>query len=237
MVQSKAKIFLADERGVNETAWFRSFNTFNFGRYQNEHKTPFGNIYVLNDDTLDGNRSLKMLAEEESFVILLPIIGAIEYCSDEGAKNLLAAGQVQVLSVIKGETIELRNPFKTELVNFLQVWIRKNTQLPTPYASISTYDVNEFMNCLLQIFPSRIWETEFPFSVHIGKFLGRGETTFLPAKNKSAVFVFVLEGAFEVEGRLLHNRDGLALWDTEEIEVEALSNDAILLVIESSIIS
>jgi len=44
--------------------------------------------------------------------------------------------------------------------------------------------------------------------------------------------IFVLEGAFEAEGRLLHSRDGLALWDTNEIEIEALSNDAIILLIE-----
>jgi len=37
-----------------------------------------------------------------------------------------------------------------------------------------------------------------------------------------------------VEGRLLHERDGLPLLDTSEIEMEALSNDAIILVIETN---
>ena len=51
--------------------------------------------------------------------------------------------------------------------------------------------------------------------------------------NKEAgAFVFVIEGAFEVQGTLLHERDGLALWKTEEVEMEALSNEAIILVIE-----
>jgi len=40
---------------------------------------------------------------------------------------------------------------------------------------------------------------------------------------------------FEAEGRLLHERDGLALWDTVEIEMEALSNDAIILLIETTL--
>jgi hypothetical protein len=43
--QNKGKIFLADERGHNEMDWFRSFNTFNFGQYQLDHKTPFGPLY------------------------------------------------------------------------------------------------------------------------------------------------------------------------------------------------
>ena len=44
--------------------------------------------------------------------------------------------------------------------------------------------------------------------------------------------MFVIEGAFEVQGTLLHARDGLALWGTDKLEKEALSNDAIILLIE-----
>jgi len=44
--------------------------------------------------------------------------------------------------------------------------------------------------------------------------------------------VLAIEGAFEIQGTLLHARDGLALCGTDEVEVEALSNDAIVLLIE-----
>ncbi len=122
--QTKGKIFLADERGLNETSWFRSWNTFHFGKYQREHKHPFGDIYVLNDDMLDGGRSLRMLVEEYSHVILLPVVGAIKYKDTLGNESLIAAGQAQVYTVDKGVTIEISNPFKEALVNFLQIWIR-----------------------------------------------------------------------------------------------------------------
>lgn len=45
-------------------------------------------------------------------------------------------------------------------------------------------------------------------------------------------FALVLAGAFEVAGRLLHAHDGLALWDTAAVALEALGNDAVLLVLE-----
>ena len=44
----------------------------------------------------------------------------------------------------------------------------------------------------------------------------------------------MIAAAFEAEGRLLHERDGLALFDTNEIEMEALSNDAMMLLIETT---
>ena len=54
-----------------------------------------------------------------------------------------------------------------------------------------------------------------------------------PIKNKkNGIYAFVIEGVFEVQDRLLHTKDGLAMWDAEEIDFEALSNGAILLLLE-----
>lgn len=230
--QSKAKIFLADERGLNESGWFRSWNTFNFGPYYNEYKHPLGDIYIFNDDLLAGSGSIKMQAEESSYVLVLPVAGAVS-CKDQyKQESLLAAGQLQVLSVEKGKTIEFTNPFREDTINFLQVWF-KGIAIPdftTPV--VCDFDVNRFQNSLMKVSPQRVKDNRLPFSVSIGKFSGRGETVFYPQEEESPVFIFVIEGAFDVGGRLLHARDALALWDSGELEMEALSNDALILVME-----
>lgn len=236
MVKSKAKIFLARERGLNETTWFRSQTTFNFGSYQQDHKRPFGNLYILNDDILDGGRSLGMTAEEFSYVILLPVMGAISFFDSRGNEGLLAAGQVQFLVLDKKESLRITNPFEEELVNFIQLWIRGTKQPEDCAAVLSTFDINKFQNSLMKISPQRIGEELAPYSLSIGKFSGRGETVYHPGNPSAGNFVFVLEGAFEVDGRLLHARDGLALYETEEIEMEALSRDAVVLLIELPVI-
>lgn len=235
--QAKAKIFLADERGLNETAWFSSQNTFNFGKYFNEHKYPFGNIYVVNDDTLDAGCSLKMLIEENSHIILLPVMGAITFNDSYGNKNTVAAGQTQLLTIDKGGTLEIRNPFNDGLVNFLQIWIRAAEVEETKDNHLYTYNVNENIDRLVNISTHESESTALPFSISIGKFNGRAETVYQLKNKNSGVFVFVIEGAFEVQGRLLHARDGLALWETNEVEMEALSNDAIIVVIETQLYS
>ncbi|MBL7739698.1 MAG: pirin family protein [Chitinophagaceae bacterium] len=230
--QSKGKIFLADERGLNQTAWFRSLNTFNFGNYTHPHKQPFGDIYVINDDSLDAGRSLRMTVEEFSYVILLPVMGAIAYKDSSGQEKLIAAGQVEILTTAKDETIEVSNPFDEGVVNFLQLWVKADIIRSTPGSYLQTYNVNKCPDRLIKVSPASLGTSALPFSVSIGKFNGRGETTYQVKDKKRGVFVLVIEGAFEVQGRLLHARDGLALWDTEEIEMESLSNDAIILAIE-----
>ena len=50
--------------------------------------------------------------------------------------------------------------------------------------------------------------------------------------NTKAVFCFVIEGVFELEERLLYAKDGLALWDSRQADMETLSNDAIVFLVE-----
>lgn len=230
--QAKGKMFLADGRGLNETECFQSWNTFNFGKYFNENKDPFGDLYVVNDDALDGGHSLRMIIEDHSYIILLPVVGAIAYKDNLGNQNLIAAGQAQVLDLAKDAVIEITNPFKEGLVNFLQIWIRAGKAKETATSNALTYDVNKYLNSLIKIFPENSDASSLPFTASIGKFSGRRESIYKLASENSGLFVFVIEGAFEVEGRLLHARDGLALWEIEEVELEALSNDAIILIME-----
>ncbi len=230
--QSKAKMFLADDRGLNETDCSRSLHTFSFGKYFHEHKQAFGDLYVVNDEVLDAGHSLNMSVEEYSYMILLPVMGAISYNDSTGNDNLIAAGQVEMLTIDKGETIVISNPFDEGLVNFLQIWIKADRMKVTNDSYLSTYNVNETFNSMVKISPASLGES-LPFNISIGKFNGRGETTYTLKNKQAGLFVFVIEGAFEVQGTLLHERDGLALWEMEEAEMEALSNDAIILVIES----
>ena len=64
----------------------------------------------------------------------------------------------------------------------------------------------------------------------IGQFQGRDEAVHV--LNGKGCFYYVLAGAFEIQERLLHAGDGLALWDIEQVDLEALSNNAVLLVLD-----
>jgi hypothetical protein len=66
----------------------------------------------------------------------------------------------------------------------------------------------------------------------IGKFSGRTDTSYMPQNPANTCFVFVIEGAFEVQNRLVYSKDGILLPEAGEVEFEALSNDGILLIFE-----
>jgi len=222
LAQSKGKIFLADERGLNQLDWFRSYNTFNFGSYYNEHKTPFGGLYVLNEDTLAAGRSISMQVEENADIILIPVVGALAWRDNAGNTALAAAGQSLYYSAPKGCSISISNPYEDALVNFLQLWIKRPASTTAATLQLCDFDLNNHKDRLLPIFHNRIF---------LGQFNGRAETRLPLPPGAQGLFVFVIQGAFEVQYRLMNAKDGLALWEVREIELEALSNEAIIVVV------
>lgn len=222
-------MFLSEQRGCNELSWFRSYNTFNFGGYFNPYKIPFGNLYVLNDDTLAGGKGLGMQVEESSVILLIPVVGAVQYKDDYGNDAAVEAGACMVARIGGGKKLELINPYANELISFIQIWFRVSDN--ESFGDIQTFlfNLDAHPNVMLPLFSN---DDHYAIRPFIGKFDGRAEVEMDVSDEMNGFFVFVIEGAFEVEGRLLHARDGLALWNLQTMELEALSNGAILLVLQ-----
>ena len=225
--QSKGKIFLSDERGLSELEWFRSYNTFNFGRYYNKHRSPFGALYVLNEDTLAEGCGLTMEVEHDTHIILIPVVGAVSWKTKHNdEEGVVEAGQAQVLSMCSGASLAIANPYADRLVRYLQLWIKTPGDASEKAHRLFSFSIDDRRNTLVEAV------THPSFKGMVGKFAGREETTYTSTHPGNGLFAFVLQGAFEVQYRLLHAGDGLALWDLHEIELEALSNDAIILIVE-----
>jgi redox-sensitive bicupin YhaK (pirin superfamily) len=235
MTTSGAKIFLSSERGYHEVKGFRSYRTFNFGTYRHEHKTAFGPLYVLNDDTLAGGRSIRLSTEADSDILLLPVVGAIRYTESNGHSNIIEAGQAQLCSTSAGTVLEISNPYKKDLVNFLQFRIRSHADIDNSKPVVQCFSLDKNRNSLLELFPKKnqaAVQDGLLQRTFIGKFSGRYDAVFKTKDLSDGIFVYIIEGAFEVQNRLMEARDGLALWDVDELNFEALSNDAIILLME-----
>lgn len=227
--QSKGKIYLAEERGLNETDWFRSYNTFNFGNYQHEHKEPFSSLCVLNEDTLGGGQALNWLIEEDTDIILIPVVGAVEFSNSIGDKGLVEAGTVQILHLKAGSSCVFKNPYANNLVNYLQLWIKASDYQTLSHKS--AFDLGNYqLSTIFSQASSRSGAAGYAGS--IGKLKGQQAAVYHKEWTDNGIFAFVIQGELEVQYRLMRKGDGLALWDIDEVEFEALTNDAILLILE-----
>lgn len=222
-MKSEAIIYLSESRGSTWSASHQSFHTFNFGNYFQEHRGPFKDLIAVNDEVLLPVASLNYESPDNCVVWLLPVAGAIEIKCDEA--HVAEAGQGILLSIQKGSVLTLSNPYQHEPVGFIACWFSAG-EVGVMQALASSFDLDASKNFLVSVFTFR------NFRFHIGKFSGRTDTALQLQSTDGAVFVFIIEGAFEVQGRLLQQRDGLSIASVSTLDFEALSNDAILFIIE-----
>jgi hypothetical protein len=227
METKPGKIFLSDQRGIIETDQFRRSCFFNSASYFNEHKQPFRSLYLFNEEILGGAAVLKTTVDVPSFVIILPVTGDLMYQTKD-FEVPVEVGQLIVSSLQKGSSYTVQNPYGKDEITFLQIIIRTGA-VEKPVTNFAAFDLESAPNSLTTLSISR---GKLPFKLSIGKFAGREETVYTTSPRSNGLFCFALSGAFETEGRLLHPKDGLALWDTKEVEIEALSNDAVMLALE-----
>ncbi|MFT4032703.1 MAG: pirin [Siphonobacter sp.] len=227
--QTKAQILLADHRGCSVLGGLRSFHTFNFGRYFDESRSPFGLLQVLNDDSLQAEHSVRITLNPTTEIVLLPIVGGLELQINNEEPVFIESGQLFHVQSVEAATLKITDPYPANEVNFLQLWLSSSQ---APLSSTKTETIWFPIDSKNQLHPlftsygqtSKGW---------IGKYTLRSEGVLTYEENTQGLFVFVIQGAFEVQNRLLQPRDGLKLWNLQEaLEFEALSEDAILLVVE-----
>lgn len=221
---SQGKIFLSDQRGTIESERIKRHSTFNFESFYNPAKEPVGNLYALHDDTLAPGALINFYTREQGYVLILPITGNINYIDEQDNNIDIEVGKSLMAFLEKDSFITLKNPFEDTSINYVIVAVKVEEKQPNSLTLLDI-DLSE-MNKMNLITP-----TNRAFKISIGRFKGRGENNY-EILSSSTLYCFVLAGAFEIDGRLLHDRDGIALSATDLIEMEALSDNALLLTIE-----
>jgi hypothetical protein len=209
-------MYMGTARAKIESDCHRSLPVFNFGEFRDESRQPFGKIAIVNDETLAANRT-KSYELGNCAIVVVPMIGALVVL-ESGNEHELSTGEL--LSIDGRKPFSVQNPYDDQQVNYLLIGIS-----------------DEFQNPKLSSVENKRNELQDAFEIgdtkgFLGIFDGREKGEFASAKAKG-LFVFVINGAFEFDDRLLETRDSVAIWDAETHDFEALSGNAILLLIET----
>lgn len=227
-MESQATIFKSALRGTEDTPTYKCFYTFNSTDHQNELKESFGQLKFLNEESLSPQGSITYSAAENTKVILLPIAGALHYSNSNQDEILVRSEQIKILETGKELSYTVNNPFEQEWINYLHIGFSTNDSTPDYRSLLQNIEFKK-MNELVCLDADQ--QTD-QVSGYIGIYEGRSEGTYSVKKSGNGIFVHIIKGAFEVQGRLLEQKDGLSLWNLQEIEFEALSSNAIILLLE-----
>jgi redox-sensitive bicupin YhaK (pirin superfamily) len=226
-------IHKANTRGVADHGWLKSFQSFSFSGYYNPERINFGALRVLNDDIVTGGNGFGEHPHDNMEIISIPLEGELQHKDSMGNVATIKAGEIQVMSAGTGIYHSEYNPDPSKPAKFLQIWLFPNQRNVTPrYDQVvlnQTDEKNKFVQILSPNFDDEgVWIYQNAW-FNMGNFdPGTGKTYTLHEKS-NGIYLFILKGEVEVNGTLLENRDGFGIWETDSIELKAISDAQVLL--------
>lgn len=191
----------------------------------------FDRLVMMKEEYLSGGDRVNISPDQSVYEVLIPVTGDLVYHDVHSGRHEVEVGQVMVSQISAGGSFTVNNPYSDEKICFVHLRIICGEPVLPGNAQVTGFELGRNGDHLTDILMSSAKYTR-PFKLSMGQFAGRQEAIYKIKKTSEGLFCFVVAGAFEIEGRLLHPKDGLALWDIEFAEIEALSNHALLLIAE-----
>jgi redox-sensitive bicupin YhaK (pirin superfamily) len=235
-IMANTVLHKASTRGHANHGWLNSYHSFSFANYYNPDRMHFGVLRVLNDDQVQQGMGFGTHPHDNMEIISIPLEGDLEHKDSMGNVATIKHGDIQVMSAGTGIQHSEYNRNKDIPVKFLQIWLFPNKKNVTPrYDQLSLQQADRH-NRLQQILsPSAedegVWIYQDAW-FHMGTFDKDQSTKYSIKKNGNGVYAFILKGQWEIAEQNVEERDGLGIWDTNEITLKALTQDAEILLMD-----
>jgi hypothetical protein len=226
----------AETRGDANHGWLHSRHTFSFADYYDPDRMHFGALRVLNDDRVEAGMGFGTHPHENMEIVSIPLEGDLEHKDSMGNVSVIKSGDVQVMSAGTGITHSEYNKNKDRLVKFLQIWVIPNKNNVKPRYDQITLKNSDRHNTFQQILSPNaddagVWIYQDAW-FHLGQFDKGVSTSYTIKKKGNGVYAFIIKGGVSIEGNNLNERDGLGIWDTNNISIKANSQNAEVLLME-----
>ena len=235
-VTASTVLHKADTRGHANHGWLDSHHTFSFANYYNPERMHFGVLRVLNDDRVDAGMGFGRHPHDNMEIISIPLEGDLEHKDSMDNVAVIKHGDIQVMSAGTGIFHSEYNKNKDQEAKFLQIWLFPKTKNVTPRYDQLTLNIDDRHNKLQQVLsPGKndagVWINQDAW-FHIGRFDKDFSVDYTLKNPANGVYAFVIKGDFTIANNQLNQRDGLGIWDTNKIAIQAHSADAEILLME-----
>lgn len=231
--QVPGQIFPVEIRHRVESSAFTVYSILSTGEsgVSSEHLS----LCEFNDEMLAPQNSVHFKVHAAKILFLIPINGPLQYTGPNKHSYSLGPGALFIQELADGDVGEITNLHTKEPVNYIRIVTESDAVFPVS-SQINFYntDIAHYRNKMTEVFQIGHPAIASSFKkVSVGKLFSRANATYtLQNSVNMKCFLYVIEGEAEADGRLLHTRDGLILWNTSSIALEALSHTAVVLVVE-----
>lgn len=235
-VMSNMVLHKAATRGHADHGWLNAHHTFSFANYYDPERMHFGVLRVLNDDAIAAGKGFGTHPHDNMEIITIPLAGTIAHKDSMGNSGTINAGEVQVMSAGTGITHSEFNHKADAELRLLQIWMFPRKRNVTPrYAQIGL-DPKASENAFQQVLSpdpddAGVWVHQDAW-FNLGRFDGGKKVDYRVKRAGNGVYAFIIEGEATINGQALEQRDGLGVWDVENLDITTGKNGARILLMD-----
>ncbi|WCL48975.1 pirin family protein [Leptospira sp. GIMC2001] len=236
--ESNSIYYKADSRGFFDFGWLKTYHSFSFGSYFDPERIRFGALRVLNDDSIDAAQGFGTHPHDNMEIVTIPLLGALAHKDSMGNTEIIRKGEVQIMSAGTGITHSEFNASNDEDAAILQIWVLPKKRGIAPRYGQKVFPGNERQNQFqLIVSPTGddaaekgpVWINQDAY-FSLGNFESGTHAVYTKNLTSNGLFIFVIEGKVQVNGKILDRRDGLGLYPNVQTQIDAVENSEILII-------
>ena len=205
----------AEDRGVADHGWLRSFHTFSFADYYDPAHMGVGNLRVINDDTVAPGTGFGTHGHRDMEIVSYVLEGELGHKDSMGNGAAIRPGEVQRMTAGTGVRHSEFNHAEGKSTHFLQIWLLPaGTHLEPGYEQKAFGEAEKRGRLRLVAAPDGregAVTLNADASIRAGLFDG-DESAELALDPKRLAYVHVAQGEITLDGdRHLRAGDGVVL--------------------------
>ncbi|MGB5851701.1 MAG: pirin family protein [Rhodanobacter sp.] len=219
--------------GGADHGWLQAKHHFSFAGYNDPARMGWGALRVWNDDTIASQTGFPPHPHADMEIITYVREGAISHKDSLGNEGRTEAGDVQVMSAGSGITHAEYN-VEPGTTRIFQIWIIPDTRGQPPSWGARPFPKGERSGRFVTLASGFKEDTEaLPLRTDarvLGATLKAGESTEYALAPGRYAYLVPATGKVELNGVMLHARDGAAIRDESRLTVTALEDAELVLV-------
>jgi len=230
----KKIIHKADTRGYFDFGWLKTYHTFSFSSYYDPDRVNFGMLRVINDDTIEGGQGFGTHPHNDMEIVTIPLEGALAHKDSTGGEGVIYPDEIQVMSAGTGIRHSEYNHLNDGATKLLQIWVFPDKKGHEPRYNQKFFDTEERKNKLQFIVTpekkhDNLWLNQDSYFALADMEKDKSINYKIHTKG-NGVYLFIIEGKISFGDNTLSKRDGIGIWETDEIELTSKENSKLLFI-------
>ncbi|WP_292471086.1 pirin family protein [Methanolobus sp.] len=216
------KIVKADERHLVDNESQHSYWLFSYSDYLDMKNTHFGDLKVFNDDIIRAGKTVETESIYDKEIVTIILEGELTHEDSIGTKDVLKAGDVQVLSAGSGVSYSGIN-LSDKDTHICRMWINPLRQNMEPACRKNNFYMDSRKNELVALagqgYPGSV-KLRANSTVFMSK-LEQGKMIEFLTDISRYISIYVLEGNIKLCGEKLGQNDQIRINQNDTIVIEA----------------